>query len=80
VKKIYSKFRIGLMAFALGLAGVYMTERFPSAPYVELPTAVSTDVFHVFPANTHFFYTRDELRQRSGGRSGPLGLCKRKGF
>ncbi len=36
------------MAFALGLAVVYMADRLPSAPYVELPTAVSTDVFPVF--------------------------------
>lgn len=36
------------MAFALGLAVVYMADRLPSSPYVELPSAVSANVFPVF--------------------------------
>lgn len=36
------------MAFTLGLAGVYMSERFPSEVSIDLPTARSTSVFPVF--------------------------------
>lgn len=36
------------MAFTLGLAGVYMSERLPCEVSVDLPTAESTNVFSVF--------------------------------
>lgn len=47
------------MAFALGLAGVYMADRLPGTPYVELPTAVSTNVFPVF-IDKSLIFTREQ--------------------
>lgn len=55
VKKIYTRFRIALMAFTLGLAGVYMSEQAPflsGEVHVELPTAASADVLPVFIDNS----------------------------
>jgi hypothetical protein len=48
MKTIYTRFRIALMAFALGLAAVYMGDRLGSEVRVELPTAESASVFSVF--------------------------------
>jgi hypothetical protein len=59
MKRIYSRLRIGMMTFALGLAAVYMADRLPSGPNVELPTAVSTNIFPVFLDKSRIF-TREK--------------------
>lgn len=43
------------MAFTFGLAAVYVADRLPGEPYIELPTAVSTDVFPIFIDNSRAF-------------------------
>jgi hypothetical protein len=51
MKRFYSRFRVGLLAFALGLAAVYMAEGLSigwGEVYVELPTVVSGNILPVF--------------------------------
>ena len=58
MKRIYCRFRVGLMAFALGLAGVYMADGLggrSDEDWVDLPAARSGDVLHVFVDNSRLF-------------------------
>ena len=52
MRRFYSKFRIGLMTFALGLASVFMMNdsfQFSNQVYVNLPKTKSENVLIVFP-------------------------------
>jgi len=62
MKRIYSRFRIALMTFTLGLAAVYMSNGLAVAwneVPVKLPTAVSSNVLAVFP-DTSRLLTREK--------------------
>jgi hypothetical protein len=69
MKRIYLRFRILLMTFALGMAVVYMTNGLSiawSEVPVELPKAKTTDVLHVFPVTARSIGGCDDY-----GDSGP---------
>ncbi len=51
MKRFYSKFRIGLMTFALGLASVFISDGslYSDKIYVDLPKTNSGEIIIIFP-------------------------------
>lgn len=58
MQRFYSKFRIGLMTFAFGLASVYMVDslQFSDEVPVDLPQIQSIAPLIVYPETDKFFY------------------------
>ena len=70
MKRIYSKFRIGLMTFALGLASVFMINgslQFSDEASINLPETNSKSVILVYPK------LADEIP-----KIGDVTYCKRR--
>ena len=87
MRRVYSRVRIALMTFTLGLAAVWMVNVFSIADCdypVEVPAAVSADVLYIFPVEEKYIgptgghgggYRTETYKCRD--RHGKMHLCVR---